>query len=167
MRRLQRIGGHLKDSQTASAVQAAGTSAERPKVAVVTGAGGGIGRAACELLAERCQGRCRAKHLPPRVRSVPTHLFIAIIPALRDRGMRLVCVDIRVRTLRTLDRRDARVNRWASICWDRLPRIFRRNLLKKLHERSMPERILSLTDVCGLSAAWERLRGRVIRRRVR
>ena len=81
--------------------------------------------------------------------------------------MRLVCVDIRVRTLRTLDRRDARVNRWASICWDRLPRIFRRNLLKKLHERSTPERILSLTDVCGLSAAWERLRGRVIRRRVR
>ncbi len=59
--------------------------------------------------------------------------------------MRLVCVDIRVRTLRTMDRRDARVNLWASICWDRLPRIFRRNLLKKLHERSTPERILSLT----------------------
>ena len=66
MRRLQRIGGHLKDSQTASAVQAAGTSAERPKAAVVTGAGGGIGRAACELLAERAKDVVVRSSCPPR-----------------------------------------------------------------------------------------------------
>ena len=105
VQRLQRTRGHLKDSQTASAVEAAGTNAERAKAAVVTGAGGGIGRAACEWMAERCQGlqvTCEAH--AARLRSAPAGLVMAIMPALRDRGMRLVCVDIRVRTPNSLCR---------------------------------------------------------------